>query len=102
MARDCRAAVTTLRVDGGASANNLLMQFQADLLGVPVRAPARDRDHRARRGLWPASASTLEVARDLDRGRRSGRVFEPRHGRVWREAEYGRWRRAVAALLSVR
>ena len=29
-----------LRVDGGASANNLLMQFQADLLGVPVVRPA--------------------------------------------------------------
>ncbi len=34
------AAVTELRVDGGACVNNLLMQFQADLLGVPVVRPA--------------------------------------------------------------
>ena len=31
--------LATLKVDGGASANNLLMQFQSDLLGVPVRRP---------------------------------------------------------------
>ena len=44
MARDAAAAgsapVTELRVDGGACVNNLLMQFQADLLGIPVVRPA--------------------------------------------------------------
>lgn len=44
MARDAAAAgvapVSELRVDGGASVNNLLMQFQADLLGIPVVRPA--------------------------------------------------------------
>jgi glycerol kinase len=44
MARDAAAAgakpVAELRVDGGASVNNLLMQFQADLLGIPVVRPA--------------------------------------------------------------
>jgi glycerol kinase len=43
MARDAQAAggapVTELRVDGGACVNNLLMQFQADLLGIPVVRP---------------------------------------------------------------
>jgi glycerol kinase len=43
MARDAVAsggtAVTELRVDGGACVNNLLMQFQADLLGIPVVRP---------------------------------------------------------------
>jgi glycerol kinase len=34
------AAVTELRVDGGACVNDLLMQFQADLLGIPVLRPA--------------------------------------------------------------
>ena len=33
------AAVTELRVDGGASVNDLLMQFQADLLGIPGVRP---------------------------------------------------------------
>jgi glycerol kinase len=44
MARDAQqagaAAVTELRVDGGACINDLLMQFQADLLGIPVLRPA--------------------------------------------------------------
>jgi len=43
MSRDGQAAgagaVTELRVDGGACVNNLLMQFQADLLGIPVVRP---------------------------------------------------------------
>jgi len=44
MSRDAVAAgappLTELRVDGGASVNNLLMQFQADLLGIPILRPA--------------------------------------------------------------
>lgn len=40
MAQDCGQESAALRVDGGASANQLLMQFQADLLGVPVQRPA--------------------------------------------------------------
>lgn len=39
MQKDAGIALTELRVDGGATANNLLMQFQADLLGVPVVRP---------------------------------------------------------------
>jgi glycerol kinase len=43
MDRDARtgggAALSELRVDGGASVNDLLMQFQADLLGIPVLRP---------------------------------------------------------------
>ena len=39
MQQDCVQPLTELRVDGGAARNNLLMQFQADLLGVPVLRP---------------------------------------------------------------
>ncbi len=39
MHQDTLVAIETLRVDGGASANNLLMQMQADLLGAPVQRP---------------------------------------------------------------
>ena len=40
MRADAGTAISELRVDGGAAANNLLMQFQADLIGVPVVRPA--------------------------------------------------------------
>ncbi len=39
MERDSKVKLQSLRVDGGASANNLLMQFQSDILGVPVERP---------------------------------------------------------------
>lgn len=39
MKRDAEIPITELRVDGGAANNNLLMQFQADILGVPVVRP---------------------------------------------------------------
>jgi glycerol kinase len=40
MRNDAAIDLTELRVDGGAAVNNLLMQFQADLLGIPVVRPA--------------------------------------------------------------
>ncbi len=40
MERDTGMQVTELRADGGAASNNLLMQFQADILGIPVVRPA--------------------------------------------------------------
>jgi glycerol kinase len=40
MAADAGIPLKELRVDGGAATNNMLMQFQADLLGVPVVRPA--------------------------------------------------------------
>ena len=45
------AKLGELRVDGGMTKNELLMQFQADVLGSPVVAPAVGRDHRHRRRL---------------------------------------------------
>ncbi len=71
MSRDAVAAggapVAELRVDGGACVNDLLMQFQADLLGIPVVRPERHRDHGAGRGL-PGGA----VERRLREHRRAG------------------------------
>ena len=40
MEKDSGMPITSMKVDGGASANNLLMQFQADMLGQPVTRPA--------------------------------------------------------------
>ena len=40
MEADGKKALSSLKVDGGASANNFLMQFQADIMGIPVIRPA--------------------------------------------------------------
>jgi glycerol kinase len=85
-----------LRVDGGATANDLLMQFQADILGVPVRRPqvvettALGAAYLAGLavGFWP---SRSELHHHLQDDRR----FEPALGVEARESLYAGWRRAV-------
>ena len=73
MESDAKLRLAELRVDGGACANNLLMQFQADLLGVPV-VRARDRDDGdSAQPTWPGlpSASTSPRRKSLAVGLRS-------------------------------
>jgi glycerol kinase len=86
-----------LRVDGGATANDLLMQFQADVLGVPVVRP-RVLETTA---LGAAYLAGLAVgywgsAADIDTQWQAERTFEPAMSRDRREALMGGWRKAVA------
>jgi len=95
--------LSELRVDGGACQNNFLMQFQADLLGVPVNRPmniettALGAAYLAglETGLW-SSASEIEQLRRTDR------IFEPRTTQDQREELLWNWRRAVKRVLTSR
>jgi glycerol kinase len=95
MQRDARALIE-LRVDGGATANDLLMQFQADVLGVPVVRPritettALGAAYLA--GLGVAFWSSLD---ELARNWQVGRRFEPRMSRDEATARRHRWSLAV-------
>jgi glycerol kinase len=96
MQRDARHPLIELRVDGGATANALLMQFQADLLGVPVVRPqvtettALGAAYLAGlgTGFW---SSPAEVAANW----RAERRFEPRMSRDEASARLARWAQAV-------
>jgi glycerol kinase len=100
MARDARRRVTRLRVDGGAAANDFLMQYQADLLGVPVERPRVVETTALGAGLLAGlGVGFWSSHREADRARQVERVFEPERPRAWREAEYARWKRAVGILL---
>ena len=55
MQQDAGIELATLKVDGGASRSDLLMQFQADLLGVPVRRPKVTERRRWAPPFWPGS-----------------------------------------------
>ena len=90
-------ALSELRVDGGAARNNLLMQMQADLLGVPVVRPRITETTALGAaflaglavGFWE-STQELESLWDIDR------VFEPTWSAEQRESMLHTWRRAVA------
>ena len=96
MSRDAGLPLTELRVDGGASRNSLLMQMQADLLGVPVVRPqvtettALGAAYLAGLGvgLWAGGA---EIAAQWAVGQR----FEPSLPESQRRARVARWREAV-------
>jgi glycerol kinase len=101
MARDAGRRVRTLRVDGGAVANDFLMQYQADLLGIPVERPRVIETTALGAGLLAGlAAGVWDSPRELDRARRIERVFRPAKPAAWRAREMARWTNAVALLLS--
>ena len=100
MASDAGARVTALQVDGGAVANDLLMQWQADVLGIPVRRPRVIETTALGAGLLAGLATGFWSShRELDSARTIEREFRPKESRAWREREYARWKQAVATLL---
>ena len=97
MADDSGIALTELRVDGGATASNLLMQVQADLLGVPVVRP-RVTETTA---LGAAYLAGLAVGFWKDEAQIAAlwsrdRVFEPTLSRDAARERLAQWKRAVA------
>lgn len=96
MRTECGIDLCELRVDGGACANNFLMQFQADILGVPVERPeiiettALGAAYLAGLavGFWKDQAS-------IARRRKVDRRFEPVMPEDQRQKIYARWKKAV-------
>lgn len=96
----CATPITRLKVDGGACKNNFLMQFQADVLGIPVERPqvldATVQGIAFAAGLaigfWP-DYDSLIATRQVDR------VFEPRIAPLATSAvvteHFARWQQAV-------
>jgi glycerol kinase len=97
MNRDSGVRLNELRVDGGACRNDFLMQFQADLLGVPVERPELIESTAAGAaylaglaiGVWNSPA-------DLDHVRATERRFQPEMAEERSAALYAGWQRAVA------
>ncbi|TMG90457.1 MAG: glycerol kinase, partial [Betaproteobacteria bacterium] len=96
MEADAGLKLTELRVDGGATTNNLLMQFQADLLGVPVVRPKVAETT----ALGAAYLAGLAVgywrdSRDVAANWQVGRRFEPAMSRDRGAALTAGWDKAV-------
>jgi glycerol kinase len=92
--------IPALRVDGGAAANDWLMQFQADVLGIPVERP--DLVETTALGAAGLAGLALGVWQTTGEflGRRRFTRFEPAMTLREREARLAGWRRAVSAALA--
>jgi glycerol kinase len=100
MQQDSGTPLGVLKVDGGAAVNNLLMQFQSDVLGVDVRRPVVQETT----ALGAAYLAGLAVGfwKDQDDVRRNwalDRQFKPALAPQEREKLYARWKKAVARSL---
>ncbi|HLH40295.1 MAG TPA: glycerol kinase GlpK [Bryobacteraceae bacterium] len=97
MEADAGQKIKELRVDGGATANNFLMQFQADILGCPIVRPA-DTETTALGAAYLAGLATgyFKNMEELSRFWRSERVFQPQMPVDRREELWAGWKRAVA------
>lgn len=101
MESDAGVELTRLRVDGGASANDLLMQFQSDLLGAEVLRPACIETT----ALGAAYLAGLAVGywkdtADIKQNRQTGRVFLPEMQETTRAKLLKGWNRALTAALT--
>ena len=96
MVKDSGVRLSTLRVDGGATVNNLLMQMQADILGVRVVRPVVAETTAL--GAAYAAGLAVGIWTDLESLRSHWKVdreWEPRWSQDQREAAYAGWKKAV-------
>jgi glycerol kinase len=96
MVQDAGVRLEVLKVDGGATVNNLLMQMQADILGVPVVRPVVAETTAL--GAAYAAGLAAGVWTDLESLRhhwKADRQWEPRWSADQREQAYAQWQRAV-------
>ncbi|MEW6423290.1 MAG: glycerol kinase GlpK [Bacillota bacterium] len=97
MEADSGIKLQALKVDGGAAANKVLMQFQADLLGVPVERPRVIETTALGAAYLAGLAVSFWRSREELAGRwQLDRRFESQMDEVRREKLYNGWKRAVA------
>ncbi|WP_250123083.1 glycerol kinase GlpK [Chroococcidiopsis sp. CCMEE 29] len=96
MNKDSDTLIKSLKVDGGAAQNDFLMQFQADILGVPIERPAI-LDATAQGAAFGAglAAGLWDDYDRLIKGSKMDRIFEPGQGAAQAQANFAMWSKAV-------
>jgi glycerol kinase len=103
MSADTGKKLRVLRVDGGATQNDFLMQFQADLMGVSVDRPKIVESTAAGAAyLAGMGVGIWKNGRDVESARRSDRVFKPAMKAAERRRLYEGWAEAVERVRSRR
>jgi glycerol kinase len=96
MEADAKTELKRLRVDGGATTNNALMQFQADILGVRAQRP-RVQETTALGAAYLAGLATgfWKSQADVTEKWQIDREFKPKMKPAQRKALYAQWQKAV-------
>ncbi|MGB6151987.1 MAG: glycerol kinase GlpK [Pricia sp.] len=95
MEDDSGIQLKNLRVDGGACANNHLMQFQADILDSEVHRPEVIESTAMGAAFLAGIQVGLWKQEDVDQNRPMNRIFKPTFDRVKRKRLYTKWQKAV-------
>lgn len=95
MEEDSGIQLENLRVDGGACANNYLMQFQADILDTEVHRPEVIESTAMGAAFLAGIQVGLWTQDDIDQNRPMNRIFKPTFDRVKRKHLYDKWKKAV-------
>jgi glycerol kinase len=96
MRRDLGHRLRRMRVDGGASASDLLLQFQADILGISVERPACVESTALGAAMMAGlGAGLFRSTRDIAHIRQSDTTFKPAMSARERKCRLARWRKAL-------
>ena len=97
MEKDSGIPLAVLRTDGGMVENNLLMQFQSDILNIPVVRPA-EKETTAQGAAYAAGLATgfYPDLKDLRANWAVDRMWEPRMDETTRDTLFNSWKKAVA------
>lgn len=95
MKQDSGLDLSTLKVDGGAVANDFLMQFQADILGVPVERPQVIETTAMGAAYLAGIHIGIWAQQDVTQNRRIDKVFEPQMGKDQQIILYKGWKKAI-------
>ena len=101
MQKDTGIAIPTISVDGGATRNNYLMQFQADIMGIPIKR-AHNIETTALGAAFLAGLATgfWQDMNELKQLTTTGQTFTPQMEKTTRNHLYQGWQRAVQATMA--
>ena len=101
MERSTGIALKSLKVDGGASENNLLLEFQSDILGKSIEKPSCiETTALGAAYLAGLSLGVYKSVEDIKKNRKIEKLTSPKESEEWRTERTRKWRRAVERSLA--
>lgn len=99
MEKDAKIKLKSLRVDGGACANNLLMQFQSDMLATAVERPGVIETTALGAAYLAGLGTGFWKKSDLEKNWELDQKFRPKMRAKERDRRYKKWQKAVSRVM---